>query len=78
MHLLLSLSLSIYIYLSINQTHIKQTIAINYDVVSSIVNHGVTDCMQLEAQNFPLMMVENMFTSNEDKYKVRIGRHITC
>lgn len=43
----------------------------NYDVVSSIINHGITNCMQVEAANFPLLMVENKFSSKEDKYKVR-------
>lgn len=42
----------------------------NYDVVSSIINHGITNCMNVEAQNFPVLMVENSFTAKEDKYKV--------
>ena len=44
--------------------------AIDYDIVSSIIDHGVSHCMNIESQYFPIMMIDNMFTSNEDKYKV--------
>lgn len=42
----------------------------NYDVVSSIIDYGISSCMRVDANDFPILMVENSFASKEDKYKV--------
>ena len=45
-------------------------LGVDFDVLSSVISHGIENCMRLETRDFPLMMVENAITTAEQRYKV--------
>lgn len=45
---------------------------VNWDAVESILQHGLNNCMRINATEFPLLFAESYFNTLANKAKVKI------